>query len=208
MKSTTVILPIFTNDSEAIRSIVSVLNSETKPDNLCLVTTSQLSENRMASINAMFKSCCDGGEYSEDIAIDKTVIKKVSSTFTMYNLILHNQLTKHPNYYAVNYLKNKSDIFLTLTEGSVYKPEGIGKFLNKLKDPYVGAVYSDYIMRGKQLYLPTIHPMIKTSIPIGEIAFRVGVIDTEQSSMQNGDIVNDSYSKSIVSHIPESLFIA
>jgi hypothetical protein len=56
----------------------------------------------MASINAMFKSCCDGGEYSEDIAIDKTVIKKVSSAFTMYNLILHNQLTKHPNYYAVN----------------------------------------------------------------------------------------------------------
>ena len=208
MKSTTVILPIFTNDSEAIRSIVSVLNSETKPDNLCLVTTSQLSENRMASINAMFKSCCDGGEYSEDIAIDKTVIKKVSSGFTMYNIILHNQLTKHPNYYAVNYLKNKSDIFLTLAEGSVYKPEGIGKFLNKLEDPNIGAVYSDYIVRGKRLYLSTIHTMIKTPIPIGEIAFRSSIIDTEQSNMQNGDIINDSYNKSIVSHIPESLFIA
>ena len=207
MKST-IILPIFTNDSEAIRSIVSVLNSDVKPDNLCLVTSSQLSENRMASINAMFKSCCDGGEYSEDIAIDKAVIKKVSDTFTMYNVILHHQLQKHPNYYAVNYLKNKSDVFLTLAEGSVYKPEGIGKFLNKMQDPNIGAAYSDYIVRGKRLYLSTIHAMIKTSIPIGEIAFKLSVVDLDKSSMQNGDIINDSYSKSIISHIPESLFIA
>ncbi len=207
MKST-VILPIFTNDSEAIRSIVSVLNSDKKPDSLCIVTTNKLSENRMASINAMFKSCCDGGEYSENLLIDKTIVKKTSNDFTMYNIILHNNLEKHPNYYAVSYLNKEYDVFLTLTEGSVYKPEAIGKFLDKFKDSNVGAVYSDYIARGRYLYLSTVHMMMKNAIPIAEIGFRGGLVNIENSNMQNGDIINDLYNKSIITHIPEPLFIA
>ena len=207
MKST-VILPIFTNDSEAIRSIVSIINSDKKPDNLCLVTTKKLSENRLASINAMFKSCCDGGEYSEEVLQDKTIIKKISAEFNMYNIIIHDNFIKHPNYYAVKYLKDKSNLFLTLTEGSVYQPEAISKILDKFADPNIGAVYSDYIIRGRYLYLSTIHVMIKTAIPISEIAFRANLLDIDQSTVQNADIINDLYGKSIISHIPEPLLIA
>ena len=206
MKST-VILPIFSNDSEAIRSIVSVLNSSVKPSNLCIITTNKLSENRLASINAMFKSCCDGGEYSEELLIDKTVIKKTSPDFNMYNIILNHDINKHPNYYAVNHLYENTDVFLTLAEGSVYQPDMIGKMLDKLADPNVGGVYSDYISRGKYTYLSTIHLMIKTPIPIGEIAFKKSFIQKDSASMHNGEIINDLYSKCIVSHIPEPLFV-
>lgn len=207
MKST-VILPIFSNDSEAIRSIVSILNSTVKPSNLCIISNSKLSENRLASINAMFKSCCDGGEYSEELLIDKTVIKKRSPDFNMYNIVLNHDIDKHPNYYAINYLYDSTDVFLTLMEGSVYQPEMIGKMLDKMSDPNVGAVYSDYISRGRYMYLSTLHLMIKTSIPIGEIAFKKSFIEKGSTKIQNGEIINDIYSKAVVSHIPEPLFVA
>jgi len=206
MKST-VILPIFSNDSEAVRSIVSVINSDQKPTNLCIVTTNKLSENRLASINAMFKSCCDGGEYSESLSTDKKVIKKLSSDFNMFNIILNNPLTKHPNYYAAKYL-SESDVFLTLTEGFVYQPESIGKILNKFEDQHIGAVYSDYIARGRYTFLPTLHIMARSSIPVLEIAFRNNLLDMEKITMQNGEIINNIYGKSIVAHIPEPLVIA
>jgi hypothetical protein len=156
----------------------------------------------------MFKSCCDGGEYSEELLIDKTVIKKLSKDFNMYNIILNHDIDKHPNYYAVQYLYDHTDVFFTMMEGCVYHPEMISKILDKISDPNIGAVYSDYINRGKYMYLSTLHLMIKNSIPIGEIAFKKAFIAKDNIKMGNGEIINDIYAKAIVSHIPEPLFVA
>lgn len=206
---TTVILPALSDTIDIIESISSVLNSNTRPSNLCIITHEAIDTKKIATIDAFFKNCCDSNtSVLQEVNPGYTLSTRTTSDVTLHKITIKEKINKHPVCYIPDKIYDNTDIFLTITEGVKYKSDLIEKYLNSLSDPNIGAVYSDYILNNNYTFLHSMHIMMREMEEIIEIGFKKSIIDKKNSPFLNRDLIYQLYSKSIVGHIAEALFVA
>jgi hypothetical protein len=205
--TTTVILPVLSDAGDIVESITSVLNNSVHPSNLCIITHESIDGKKIAAIDAFFKSCC-GEPSSEEITEKYKINKTIFSDISLYKITVKEKIGQHPVCYLPDLIYDNTDIFLTITEGIKYKPDLIEKYLKSLSDPNIGAVYSDYILDDNYTFLQSMHIMMREMEQIIDIGFKKSIVDKKNSPFLNRDLIYKLYSKSIIGHIPEALFVA
>jgi hypothetical protein len=199
MKST-VILAV--NDQENIAaSILSVLESNKKPDNFCIALNESSSDKVKAVVTSFFKSCCDGSFYTEEHNKDFVLSKKNDFEINMISI-----LSKNPIADCYDYIKNETDIFFTMGHKTVYKKEYIERVLD-LFDNITGAVYTDFYINGRRTYLESMHPFNSNLNNVQELAFKKEILDATPKFFHAPEIISKAYSKSIIRNIPEALYL-
>jgi hypothetical protein len=157
-------------------------------------------------MKSFLKSCCDNGDYKEDVNKDYTIYTKIKENFKIVYIVLKNYANAEISKFAFEYLQNETDVYITANSNNLYQDRFIEKHINKHNSPFVGAVYSDYIRNGKYVYLSSIHPLIGHQIEIGDVSFNNGI--TKDLKIGNvAEIINIAYSRSLVRHIPEAIFL-
>jgi hypothetical protein len=215
--NSTIILTINENNKDVLKSINSILNSNKKPTNLCIVASSANIDNKTSeTVKALFKSCCDSEPYQENCTKNYTLSTKKIYDINFHYLIVNDITSKTLLEYGIEYLLEETDIFMTLSSGSEYRVDAIDTLINSLNDDEIGLSYSDYINNGKYNFLGSInYSMIYQSnnnrynYDIREICFRKKYILNRQNPSDINSvmsIIKFLYSKSIIRHIPESLF--
>jgi hypothetical protein len=204
----TVVLAI-EDDKDFLKSILSVVDNSSKPTNICMVSNSNISEKSLQTIDVFFNSCCDKSITNTENTKEYT-IKTINHKDINYTYIKLNNTgldAKGLKTFAVKYMYSKTDIFFTLSSGSVYLSNFIETMIDKFKDNLTGVAYSDYIANGRYKYLSTIHPMVNFTIPIEEMAFSKNVVDKESFNCDSLEIIRKAFEKSIIRYIPEALFV-
>jgi hypothetical protein len=201
-----VILTVSNNQKNIVQSVVSVLESTIRPDNLCLVFSSA-TDSQWETSKAFFKSCCSGG-YDEEYTNDATIISKKDHGLNLIGIKLNKLFDKELKNYGVNYLYNSTDVFFTLTAGTEYKPNFIETCMRHLEEDMVGACYSDYIENNKYSYLSSMKIGLDHQIPVKEIAFKKAVSANTPFKTDNFNVLAEFYARSVIRHIPEALFVA
>lgn len=190
----TVILAI-NNEENIIPSILSVIESEKKPNNFCIAMNLNVSDNIKGVVNAFLKSCCDGSEYREEYNKDSIVAKKIQPDFIITSIISGNPIKD-----SYKSLKGETDVFFTMRGNTRYDKSYIDKIMSSF-DNMTGLVYSDFVFNGKRIYLESLN---LNNIP--EIAFRKEILSDDPAVFDCADIIRAAYSKSIVRHIPQALY--
>lgn len=202
---TTVVLPVLSDIGDIVDSITSVLNNDVYPSNLCIVTHESIDGNKIAAIDAFFKSCC-GEQSSQEVATKYKMNKTVLSDISLYKITIKEKFGQHPVCYLPDEIYNNTDIFLTITEGIKYKTNFIEQHVKALSDPAIGAAYSDYILNDNYTFLSSLHIMMREKIEAIDISFKKSFIDKTDAPFFNKDLLYKIYGMSIVAHIPEALF--
>jgi hypothetical protein len=203
--TTTVILPVLSDTGGIVESITSVLNNNVHPSNLCIITHESIDGNKIAAIDAFFKSCCDK-QSSQEVTATYKMNKTVFSDISLYKITIKEKFSKHPVCYLPDEIYNNTDIFLTMTEGIKYKPNFVEKYVKALEDVAFGAVYSDYILNDNYTFLPSMHIMIREKIEVIDIGFKKLFFDKNDAPFFNKDLMYKIYARSIIGHIQEALF--
>lgn len=202
----TIVLYLDSNTENPVSSIVSLLENTVKPNIFCIITTDQVSDKTNEIMKSFLKSCCDNGDYKEEFSQDYTISTKIKDNFKIVYIVLKNYSGSDISKFAFEYLENDTDIYITANSNNLYQDKFIEKHIKKHDNPFVGAVYSDYIRNGKYTYLSSIHPLIGHQIEIGDVSFNSSI--TKDLKIGNiAEIINIAYSKSLVKHIPEAIFL-
>ena len=116
--TTTVVLPVLSDVGDIVDSIASVLNNDVHPSNLCIVTHESIDGNKIAAIDAFFKSCC-GEQSSEEVTAKYKMSKTVFSDISLHKITIKEKFGQHPVCYLPNEIYNNTDIFVltSLYEG-------------------------------------------------------------------------------------------
>ena len=214
--NSTVILLVENNDSDVLKSINSILNSSEKPTNVCIMASSSVDNKTSETIKALFRSCCSEEQYTENRDKNYTLINKKLHDISFHYLIVNDITSKTLIQYGVEYILDETDIFITLSSGNEYKIDAISILIASLEDDNVGASYSDYIEKNKYIYLGSINSSLiypsnnnRYNYNIKEASFKKkyilsGLNPSDFSSSLS--IVKFLYNRSIIRHIPESLF--
>jgi hypothetical protein len=202
----TIVLHLDSNTENPVSSIVSLLENTVKPNIFCIITNDQITNKTNEIMKSFLKSCCDNGDYKEEVSKDYTIYTKIKDNFKIVYIVLKNYTNSEISKFAFEYLQNETDVYITANSNNLYQDRFIEKHINKHDSPFVGAVYSDYIRNGKYVYLSSIHPLIGHQIEIGDVSFNNGI--TKDLKMGNvAEIINIAYSRSLVRHIPEAIFL-
>lgn len=194
------------SDSNMATTLESLLNNSIKPNYIFALLPKETSEKNLEVAKVFTKSCCETGQYSEEYSSDYLVIKKVGKDYTF--IIIHSETQNifELQNIAIEEVEDHIDYFITAETGSVYSKEYISSNISKLSIANTGACYSDYIENKKYIYLTSLHPSLSYEVPIKDIGIsnKNGPIRFNKS---NSDLIKQLYTKSIIRHIPEALFI-
>ena len=204
--NTSVILVVSNNQKNIVQSVVSVLEGTVKPENLCIVFNNTTTDNQWETSKAFFRSCCGGG-YDEEYTNDATIITKKDYGLTLTGIKLNKLFDQELKNYAVNYLYDNTDIFFTLSAGSEYKPNFIERSLEYLKDNMIGGCYSDYIENQKYICLSSMKIGLDHQVPVKEFGFKKALAARTPFKTDNFNLLTELYTKSVIRHIPEALFV-
>lgn len=199
---TTVIITDPSNSGNLSRSLVSLLESSSKPTNVCMVFGSNVTDNQWATAKAIMSGCCGSEPPQEQILADATVVKNNKYEINFYAIKINKLFEHELKNYAINLLKSNTDIFFTLSSGSAYDKDLIDKFLNQFKTPIINAVYSDYFEGPKEKFLQSFNSMMTGNIPVKDVAFRNNGL---LFKTDNFTLLTEVYSNGIIKHIPEFL---
>lgn len=205
MKSTA-ILPINDNEDDVASSIINLLESDTKPTNICIVINKSMDETKKEIIKTFFKSCCDNSPYVEEYEQDYKVCKKTREGINFLNMIVNGKSENEMKNMAFEYMKDDTDIFLTTDSNTRYFPTFISSHLAKFNEKIIGAVYSDYIISNRSVMLSSIHSLLDHNIDCKHIAFRSNLFSTGPFDGDNFSVIKAAYQNSIIRHIPEPLY--
>lgn len=202
----TIVLYLDNNTENPVSSIVSLLENTVKPNIFCIITTDQVSDKTNEIMKSFLKSCCDNGDYKEEFNQDYTIYTKIKDSFKIVYIVLKNYTGPDINKFAFEYLESDTDVYITANSNNLYQDKFIQKHIEKHDNGFVGAVYSDYIRNGKYLYLSSIHPLIAHQIEIGDLSFNSTLVkDLKIGNV--AEIINVAYSRSLVRHIAEAIFL-
>lgn len=206
MKST-VILPI-EDSKDFLKSIMSVVENTVKPTNICLISNNMISKSSIDILNVFFNSCCNQSNISYEQFKDYS-IKKVTYNGINYIYIQTSEPLdlKSLQVFGIQKMYSQTDIYMTLSSGSLYMSNFIEKTLKKFEDRLTGIVYSDYISNEQYQYLSTIHQLVNYFIPIKEISFSKEVINKDSVAIDPMELIRNAFDKALVRYIPEALFI-
>ena len=202
----TVILPIDDKEDDVVGSIINLLQSNTKPTNICVVINKSMDEAKKETIKAFFRSCCDDSPYIEEHEQNYKVCKKTREGVNFLNMIVNGKSDNDMKNIAFEYMKNDTDIFFTMDSNTKYSPEFIEKHLEKFTEKIIGAVYSDYIMNNSIILLDSIHSLLDHNIDCKHIAFRSTLFSDGPFEGDNFSVIKAGYQNSIIRHIPEPLY--
>jgi len=205
---TSVILTVSNTQKNIAQSIVSVIESNTRPNNLAIIFDNTTSNNQWETGRAFFKGCCGNSSYSEEIDDSSIILKKNYEGINMTGIKLNKIYNHELNNYAINYLFDETDVFFTLSSGTEISKCYIDNCLKVLSDSNIGAVYTDYIEDGKIQYLQSLHPYAMQNIKIKEIAFKKSLVEKSPIKSNYFTFAKDLSSRSIIKHLPEPLLIA
>ena len=205
---TSIVISAQDSNRNLVQSIVSVLENSHKANNICIVFNKIASEAQWETAKSLFKSCCGNNSFSEEDINSTKILKKENDGINLIAIKV-NKLFEHDiKNFAIDYLYDTTDIFLTLTAGLEYTGSYIEDSIKAFGDDVnIGGVYSDYIENGKYKYLSSLHMMIDHMIPIKEIAFKKSIVERNPFKSDNLTLINEIYSKSIIKHIPKALLI-
>ena len=201
----TIVLQVNSN-IDPTPSIVSLLENTTKTNVFCVIARDNIDSRTSETVKVFLKNCCDNGNYTEEFNTNYTVATKIKDGLKLVYIVLKNYTGPDINKFAFDYFKEETDIYITANSSNVYQNKFIEKHVNKFDNPFVGAVYSDYIRNGKYIYLSSIHPLINHQIEIGDLSFNSNLLKHLKTG-DTGDIINTAYSQSLVRHIPEAIFL-
>ena len=205
MKST-IILPIHDEQDDVINPIINLLESNTKPTNICIIINKSMSETKKETIKTFFRSCCDDSPYVEEYEQDYTVCKKTRDNVNFLNMIVSGKSDNDMKNIAFEYMKNDTDIFFTMDANTKYLPSFIDRHLEKFDEKIIGAVYSDYITKNKTVLLSSIHSLLDHNVDSKHVAFRSNLFSDGPFNGDNFSVIKAAYQNSIIRHIPEPLY--
>ena len=205
MKST-IILPIHDEEDDVISPIINLLESNTKPTNICIIINKSMSETKKETIKTFFRSCCDDSPYVEEYEQDHTVCKKTRDNVNFLNMIVSGKSDNDMKNIAFEYMKNDTDIFFTMDADTRYLPSFIDRHLEKFDEKIIGAVYSDYITKNKTVLLSSIHSLLDHNVDSKHVAFRSNLFSDGPFNGNNFSVIKAAYQNSIIRHIPEPLY--
>lgn len=204
MRTTVIITESKDNPNRLSRSLVSLIESSKVPSNVCMIYNSQVNDNEWATARAIMGGCC-GSKTAEEVITDECITvtnQKYNTNF--YAIKLNNKKGNDDlKNFAIQKLKDQTDVFFTLSSGTAYGSELIEKYLAKLEDPLIKGVYSDYYVSGKEVYLQSFHAMMNSKIDVREFAFKTSDLSFKGDSFS---FLSDLYTIGIISHIPEFLY--
>jgi hypothetical protein len=203
----TVILTVPNAQKNIAQSVASILENTKKPDNLCIVFSNITTDNQWESCKPFFRTCCDQS-FSEEITESATILTRDLDGINFVAIRLNKLFDHELKNYAIGYLSDVTDVFLTLSAGTEFSITYISSILNTFEDSPVGAVYSDYIENQTYRYLQSLSSSLYEPVPIKEFAFRKEVAGPAPFKGDNFSLVSTLYGKSIVKHIPKALYVA
>jgi hypothetical protein len=202
----TVILPVDDKEDDVVSSITNLLQSNTKPTNICVVINKSMDEAKKETIKAFFRSCCDDSPYVEEYEQNCKICKKTRGGVNFLNMIVNGKNDNDMKNMAFEYMRNDTDIFFTTDSKTKYSPEFIEKHLQKFNEKIIGAVYSDYIINNNTILLSSIHSLLDHNIDSKHIAFRSNLFSNGPFDGDNFSVIKAAYQNSIIRHIPEPLY--
>ena len=203
----TVILPIEDN-KDFLKSIMSIIENTVKPTNICIVSNCDISKNSVDIINVFFNSCCNQSSITYEQFKDYNIKIATNNNITYtYIQTVKNLNLKDLHVFAIQKMYDKTDVYMSLSSGSIYMSNCIEKILKKFEDRLTGIVYSDYISNEQYQYLSTIHSLVNYFIPIKEMAFSKEVINKDAFVLDPMEVIRNAFDKALVRYIPEALFI-
>ena len=107
---------------------------------------------------------------------------------------------------CIEYTINITDIYVIIDNGLKLATSAFSLIINKFKDFNISFVYSDYIEKDIYQAQPSFHPMMKQLPKIKMYGIRTDFV-YELINNDYATIASNVYNKSIVSKIPEALFI-
>lgn len=204
---TSVIITDSKNSNNLARSLISLIEAKKKPDNVCMVFNENISDNLWGTAKAIMGGCCGSKPPDEVIKDGTTIVSGNKYDINFFAIKLSGQLEHELKNYAINLLKDSTDIFFTQMVGTIFSEDYIQKHLDSYSAPVIKAVYSDYIEgteTPKEKFLSSFNAMMTGPIATKEISFRNSGITF------NGDnfrLLSEIYANGIIKHIPEFLFI-
>lgn len=197
------ILTLVGQDTPIASTLTSVLESNIKPENYCLVLSSAISEETKSKVLTLFKTCC--GNKAEEIVQDnakiyKTILNGINIICVQSDSSDRKDLIK----LAIEHTKDITSDYLVLDQGLYFSEKAIELFKDKLANPAIGLVYSDYYKNNLYMYLPNFHVMMKNKPVVKSYAIRS--VHSDLLYNENYfDIASTLYNVSVISKIPEAV---
>jgi len=200
------VITVINQETNVVSTLASVLESTYKPHTYCVVIGKECSDKTKESVLVLFKGCCgvETKQTTEDSGIVyETNLNGVNLICVLSNL--ENSNVKGLYSLAISKTVDFSKNYVILNQGVSISENGLRLLDDKLSNPVIGFVYSDYIQNNVYRYVGNFHYLIRNKVNIVSYGLKASLIN-ETLKIDPFDIASTVYNTAIVSKIPQPVF--